>query len=240
MSSTTLDQYTDSNVDETIHYRALHTGAISAFVLGVCLHADLSARPLALKCLDPGRADSDPGHVRSLRSLRKNSPRERSVHRQMPLAVAGLALSTFFLVTGVGYGYYVYRNRGARRLRADLLRIASTHRAQRTRRHRPCRRRSGARPASGSSSRATSGPARRPCELVSIDSSWSATITSAASAICRRSTTSTRWRSRSPATTAWKTRSKSCGWAASSRSTKRTWARSGLPVFSLKADYAVQ
>ena len=108
MSSTTLDQYTDSNIDDSMHYRALHTGAIVGFVLGLLsVFTPISASTTLEACL---LVTPIPilGIIVSLRSLNKIR-RESDQYTGKWLAVAGLALSTFFLVSGVGYGFYVYR-----------------------------------------------------------------------------------------------------------------------------------
>ena len=60
----------------------------------------------------------------SLRSLAKIR-RESDQYTGKWLAIAGLVLSTFFLVSGVGYGYYVYRTEvpdGYKRISFETLR----------------------------------------------------------------------------------------------------------------------
>jgi hypothetical protein len=108
MTTTTLDQYTEPGTDETIHYRALHTGAIVGFVLGLLsLFTLISASTTLEACL---LVTPIPilGMFISLRSLARIR-RESDQYTGKWLAIAGLALSTFFLVSGVGYGFYVYR-----------------------------------------------------------------------------------------------------------------------------------
>lgn len=108
MTTTTLDQYTEPGTDEAIHYRALHTGAIVGFVLGLLsVFTMISASTTLEACL---LVTPIPilGMFISLRSLAKIR-RESDQYTGKWLAIAGLALSTFFLVSGVGYGFYVYR-----------------------------------------------------------------------------------------------------------------------------------
>ncbi len=105
--TTTLDQYTKPDTDESIHYRALHTGAIVGLLLGLLsVFTLLSAATTLEACL---LVTPIPilGIFFSLRSLAKIR-RESDQYTGKWLAVAGLALSTFFLVAGVGYGAYVY------------------------------------------------------------------------------------------------------------------------------------
>ena len=108
MTTTTLDEYTEPGTDESIHYRALHTGAIVGLVLGLLSALTLMSASTTLQnCL---LVTPIPilGMFISLRSLAKIR-RESDQYTGKWLATAGLALSAFFLVTGVGYGYYVYQ-----------------------------------------------------------------------------------------------------------------------------------
>jgi hypothetical protein len=124
MSTTMLDEPVDSGVDETIQYRALHTGAIIGLVLGVVSALILISASTSLEhCL---MVTPIPilGMFISLRSLGKIR-RESDQYTGKPLAIAGLALSTFFLVTGVGYGFYVYKTEvpdGYQRIAFETLR----------------------------------------------------------------------------------------------------------------------
>ena len=107
MTTTLLDESTEIDLDETIHYRAIHTGAIVGLVLGlVSVFTLLSASTTLEACL---LVTPIPllGMFISLRSLAKIR-RESDQYTGKWIAVAGLALSTFFLVSGVGYGSYVY------------------------------------------------------------------------------------------------------------------------------------
>jgi hypothetical protein len=108
MTTSTFDQYTDAEIDESIHYRALHTGAIIGLVLGLVSSLIFIAAGTTLEnCL---MVTPIPilGIFISLRSLAKIRS-ESDQYTGKWLAIAGLALSTFFLVGGVGYGFYVYR-----------------------------------------------------------------------------------------------------------------------------------
>ena len=107
MSATTLDQYSEIDTDETIQYRAIHTGAIVGLVLGLA-----SVLPLLWASTNfEGCLLLTPipviGMFISLRSLGRIR-RESDQYTGKWFALAGLALSAFFLVAGVGYGYYVY------------------------------------------------------------------------------------------------------------------------------------
>ncbi|MGE3242387.1 MAG: DUF4190 domain-containing protein [Pirellulales bacterium] len=107
MTTSTLEPPADTDVDESIHYRALHTGAIIGLVLGVVSSLILISATTTLEnCL---MVTPIPilGMFISLRSLAKIR-RESDQYTGKPLAIAGLVLSAFFLVSGVAYGYYVY------------------------------------------------------------------------------------------------------------------------------------
>jgi len=108
MSTTTIDQYSESDTDESIHYRALHTGAIVGFVLGLLSVFTLVSASTTLEACLLVTPIPILGIFVSLRSLAKIRS-ESDQYTGKWLAIAGLALSTFFLVSGVGYGYYVYR-----------------------------------------------------------------------------------------------------------------------------------
>ena len=124
MSTTALDQHAELDTDETIHYRALHTGAIFALVIGlasalVFISASVSLESCLIVSLIPlaGIAMS----YWSLTKIRRQSDQ----YTGKWLAIAGLALSTFFLVTGVGYGFYVYQTEvpdGYQRIAFESLR----------------------------------------------------------------------------------------------------------------------
>jgi len=107
MTSTTLEPYSDSDTEETIHYRAIHSGAIFALALGVFSVVMLLLAPGSPNAWLPVAVIPIVGMCVSFWSLRKIR-REHDQYTGLPLAVAGLALSFVFLVTGVGYGCYVY------------------------------------------------------------------------------------------------------------------------------------
>jgi hypothetical protein len=107
MTTTALDRYTEPDTDETIHYRALHTGAIVGLVLGLLSVFTLISASTTLEACLLVTPIPALGMFISLRSLAKIR-RESDQYTGKWLAVAGLAFSAFFLVTGVGYGYYVY------------------------------------------------------------------------------------------------------------------------------------
>jgi len=124
MSTSTLDQYVANDPDETIHYRALHTGAIVGLVLGVVSALILLSASTSLEYCLMVTPIPVLGMFVSLRSLAKIR-RESDQYTGQWLAVAGLALSTFFLVSGVGYGYYVYTTEvpdGYQRISFETLR----------------------------------------------------------------------------------------------------------------------
>jgi hypothetical protein len=99
---------TTSVDDQTLEYRALHTGAITGLVLGVAavfvlivgvtseLGECLMVAPIALV-----------GIFFSLRALQQIS-RESDLYTGKGLALAGLVLSLFFLISGVTYASYVH------------------------------------------------------------------------------------------------------------------------------------
>jgi hypothetical protein len=107
MSTATVDfdSYTDQEGD--LQYKALHTGALIALVLGLLsVTVWITAANSLEWCLMVAPIPVM-GMVFALRALARI--------RQYPdqytgslLAKAGLALSIFFLVTGVAYGSYVY------------------------------------------------------------------------------------------------------------------------------------
>jgi hypothetical protein len=107
MSSATLDYDSVADADEAIHYRALHTGAPLGLVLGLSsvfmvvtagssLEYCLLTTPIPLL-----------GIFVSLRSLAKIRSASDQYTGSM-VAWAGLVLSLFFLMFGLGYGGYVY------------------------------------------------------------------------------------------------------------------------------------
>lgn len=107
MTTMTVEAPDEEYTDESIHYRALHTGAIFSLVIGVFSAAMLLVAPIAPSSWIPVAAIPVFGMSLSLWSIgriRKDSDQ----YTGLPLALAGLVLSTVFLVSGVAYGSYVY------------------------------------------------------------------------------------------------------------------------------------
>jgi hypothetical protein len=107
MSSATLDYDRATDDEESLQYRALHTGALIGLVLGVAsvfvvitavnsFGGSLLVAPIPLI-----------GIVMSLRALAAIR-RHPDQYTGAPLAKIGLALSLLFLISGVGYGGYIY------------------------------------------------------------------------------------------------------------------------------------
>lgn len=107
MSTATLEIDSVATAEETLQYRALHTGAIIGLVLGVLsvfmvvaaassLEGSLLIAPIPVL-----------GMFMSLRALGKIR-REPEHYTGRPIALLGLVLSLVFLLGGVGYGGYVY------------------------------------------------------------------------------------------------------------------------------------
>jgi hypothetical protein len=107
MSTASLDFDAVRTADESISYRAVHTGAILGLVLGALtatftliswgstpqlIFISLLNAIAAIFCLW------------SLATIR----REPELFTGAPIAMLGLVVSVFFLVAGVGYGGYVY------------------------------------------------------------------------------------------------------------------------------------
>lgn len=108
MSTATLEMESVGGVEDTLHYRALHTGALVGFMLSIMLAvftiistafppeagaaiAALNAVPLSICLWSLGRIRREP---------------ELFVGR--PLALVGMLVAAVCLVVGVGYGSYVY------------------------------------------------------------------------------------------------------------------------------------
>jgi hypothetical protein len=107
MSTATLEIESLGSGEETLQYRALDTGAILGLVLGVLSVSSVVAAAGSLQgCLWVAPIPIL-GMTLSLRSLAKIR-REPELYTGQPLAMLGLALSLFFLVSGVSYGSYVY------------------------------------------------------------------------------------------------------------------------------------
>ena len=93
--------------EETLQYRAVHTGAILGLALGIMsVFVVVTAMNSIEGCLLVAPIPVL-GIVMSLRSL-ATIRREPEHYTGRPLAAAGLALSLLFLIGGVGYGGYVY------------------------------------------------------------------------------------------------------------------------------------
>lgn len=124
MTTTALEPYSDSDTEETIHYRAIHTGAIIGLVLGVLSVFMLISASTTLEACLLVTPIPFLGMFVSLRSWAKIR-RESDQYTGKWIALAGLALSTMFLFTGVGYGYYVYQTEvpdGYERISFETLR----------------------------------------------------------------------------------------------------------------------
>jgi hypothetical protein len=107
MATSTLDKYAAADSDETIHYRAIHTGAVFGLVLGVFSAVMLLLAPIAPSAWLPVTLIPAAGMSISLWSAGKIR-RESDQLTGLPLAMAGFTLSLVFLVAGVGYGSYIY------------------------------------------------------------------------------------------------------------------------------------
>jgi hypothetical protein len=107
MSSATLDYDRATGDEETLQYRALHTSALIGLVLGAAsvfvvitavnsFGGALLVAPIPLI-----------GIVMSLRALAAIR-RHPDQYTGAPLAKIGLALALLFLISGVGYGGFIY------------------------------------------------------------------------------------------------------------------------------------
>ena len=93
--------------DEDLQYKALHTGALIAFVLGLLSVCEVAAAVTSLEytfMLVPIPVVGIFFALRALGKIRQNPEQ----YTGLGLARLGLALSTAFLVSGVAYGGYVY------------------------------------------------------------------------------------------------------------------------------------
>jgi hypothetical protein len=108
MSTATFElDATTSSTEETLQYRALHTGAIVGLVLGLLSGFMLLAAATSLESSLKVAPIPIIGIIVSYISLSKIR-RDSEYYTGAPIALAGLVLSSAFLVTGVGYGGYVY------------------------------------------------------------------------------------------------------------------------------------
>src|SRR3954468_10585059 len=95
--------------DDDIQYKALHTGALIAFVLGllsVCVVLTAANSLEYTLMVVPIPVVGMFFALRALSRIRQNPEQ----YTGLGLARAGLALSTVFLVAGLAYGGYVYKS----------------------------------------------------------------------------------------------------------------------------------
>jgi hypothetical protein len=95
-------------VEDTLQYRALHTGAVVGFVLALvlCVFTIISAGNSSEACIAISALNAAPLGI-CLWSLGRIR-REPELYAGRPLAVIGLIVSAVCLVGGVSYGSYVY------------------------------------------------------------------------------------------------------------------------------------
>ena len=108
MSTASLesDLRTDDALD-AMEYRAIHTGAIAGLLLGVLSFATVVPAGSNLEAVLMITPIPILGLIVSLRSL-ASIRRQPETYTGTKMAAAGAFLSALFLVTGVGYGSYVY------------------------------------------------------------------------------------------------------------------------------------
>jgi hypothetical protein len=107
MSTATLDARRLASEDDSLQYRALHTGALIGLMLGILSFSVLIIAANSLTaCLATALIPAI-GMFVSARSLARIR-RQPDQFTGETLARIGLWLSVFFLVSGVGYGGYVY------------------------------------------------------------------------------------------------------------------------------------
>src|SRR6476620_11740559 len=107
MSSAEVNLSSMSGEEESLQYRAIHTGALIGFVLGVCsVFVLITATNSFASCFVVAPIPIV-GMIVSWWSLSKIR-RNPDQYTGKGLAKAGLALSVLFLVLGMGYGGYVY------------------------------------------------------------------------------------------------------------------------------------
>jgi hypothetical protein len=108
MSTATLEMDAVSGVEDALHYRALHTGALVGFMLSIMLLVftiissafppEVCAAVSALNVVPLSICLWSYGRIR----------REPELFVGRPIAVIGLLVSIFCLIVGVGWGSYVY------------------------------------------------------------------------------------------------------------------------------------
>src|ERR1051326_8672117 len=107
MSTATLDMASAVSDDESLQYRALHTGALIGLVLGLLsVFVPITAANSFVGCLMVAPIPIV-GVVMSLRGLSKIR-QQSDQYTGRGLAAFGLLFSTVFLIGGVSYGVYVY------------------------------------------------------------------------------------------------------------------------------------
>lgn len=106
-TSATLESYEAAGSEETIQYRAIHTGAIVGLVLGLLSFSAVLAADHSLESCLVVAPIPVLGMFVSLRSWGRIR-REREQYTGGWMAAAGFALSLVFLTVGLAYGGYVY------------------------------------------------------------------------------------------------------------------------------------
>jgi hypothetical protein len=106
-TSATLDYESVDDTEETIQYRALHVGAIIGLLLGALSIVTLIVAAESFQYCLLAAFIPAVGILISTFSLSRIR-RDSDQYTGATLAITGLALSLIFLVTGVGYGAYVY------------------------------------------------------------------------------------------------------------------------------------
>jgi hypothetical protein len=107
MSTATLDFDRAAGTEDTMQYRALDTGAILGLIIGILSVATVIAAANSVEAALMVAPIPVLGMVVCLRSMARIR-RAPDLYTGHSLALAGLALSLVFLITGVGYGSYVY------------------------------------------------------------------------------------------------------------------------------------
>lgn len=108
MSTTAIHDYSDAATDESIHYRAIHTGAIVGLVISIVSSVILITASISFEDCLKVMPIALVGMIVSWRSWLTVS-RNRDQYTGEWIALAGLVLSAFFLVSGLSYGYYVFQ-----------------------------------------------------------------------------------------------------------------------------------
>lgn len=108
MSSATFDMDTTNGVDDTMQYRALHTGAVIGFVLSLLLlvFTIIAAGNSPEACVAISALNAAPLSL-CLWSLGRIR-REPEVYTGRPLALIGAVISAICLVAGTLFGSYEY------------------------------------------------------------------------------------------------------------------------------------